>query len=172
MRSLSKSIAPVTLDRLLNAVIRVSLQKHISTLRQKPSAAEKVELLERQCHLMVRITTFERKGNAFLKLDDHVCWVTEVDGESMEEDEIYYSNDANADDLLKTMLETKALALPSSLAPGEIERLGLNELAGKEAALRRGQINDALEGLQMALGEKYLSYSILRSAIQRARGHL
>jgi len=85
---------------------------------------------------MVRITTFERKGNAFLKLDDHVCWVTEVDGESMEEDEIYYSNDANADDLLKTMLETKALALPSSLAPGEIEWLGLNELAGKEATLR------------------------------------
>lgn len=149
---------PVTLDRLLNGLIRVGLQKHISTLRRKPSAAEKAELLERRRRLAVRITAFERKGNAFLKLDDHVCWVTEVDEESVEEDEIYYSDDSDADDLPETMPETKALALPSSLAPGEIERLGLDELAGKEAALRQGQINDALEGLRMALGEKSLLF--------------
>jgi hypothetical protein len=134
------------------------MQKHISTLRRKPSAVEKAELLEQRCHLTMRITTFEWKGNAFLQLDDHVHWVTEVNGESMEEDEIYYSNDSDADDLPKTMLETKALALPSSLAPGDIERLGLDKLAGKEAALQQGQINNALEGLRMALREKSLSF--------------
>jgi hypothetical protein len=149
---------PVTLDRLLNALIRVGLQKHISTLRRKPSVVEKAELLEQRCRLTVRITAFERKGNPFLKLDDHVRWATEVDGESAEEDDIYYSDDSDADDPPETMPETKALALPSSLVPGEIEQLGLDKLAGKEAALQQGQINDALEGLRMALGEKSLLF--------------
>jgi hypothetical protein len=151
-------IMQVTLKRLLNDFIRVGLQKHILTLRRKPSTVEKAELLERRRRLTVRMTGFERKGNAFLKLDDNVRWLTEVDGESMEEDEIYYSDDTDADDLPETMPETKGLALPSSLAPGEIERLGLADLARQEATLRRGQINDALEGLRMALGEKSLLF--------------
>jgi len=48
----------------------------------------------------VRITRFEQKVNAFLKLDDGVHWLTEVNGESMEENEIYYSDDSDANDLL------------------------------------------------------------------------
>lgn len=134
------------------------MQKHISTLRRKPSAAEKAELLERRRRLMLRITSFERKGNAFLKLDDDVWWATEVNRESPEDDDSYCSEDSDADNVPDDMPETKALALPSSLAPGEIERLGLGDLAGQEAALRRGQINDALEGLRMALGEKSLLF--------------
>ena len=107
---------------------------------------------------MLRITSFERKGNAFLKLDNDVCWVTEVNRESPEDDDSYSSKDSDADDVPDDMLETKVLALPSSLAPGEIERLGLSDLAGQECALWRGQINDALEGLQMALREKSLLF--------------
>jgi hypothetical protein len=107
---------------------------------------------------MLRIISFERKGNAFLNLDDDVHWITGVDRESPEEEEGYYSDDSDADAVPEDMPETKALALPSSLAPSEIERLGLDNLAGQEAALRRGQINDALEGLRMALGEKSLLF--------------
>jgi hypothetical protein len=80
------------------------------------------------------------------------------------DDDSYHSEDSDADAVPEDMPETKALALPSSLAPGEIERLGLDNLAGQEAALRWGQINDALEGLRMALGEK--------SRMLRARRHL
>jgi hypothetical protein len=107
---------------------------------------------------MLRITSFERKGNACLKLDDDVRWATEVNRESPEDDDSYCLEDSDADNVPDDIPETKALALPSSLAPGEIEWLGLCDLAGQEAALRWGQINDALEGLQMALGKKSLLF--------------
>jgi len=108
---------------------------------------------------MLRITSFERKGNAFLKLDDDVHWMEEIDGEDgEEEDGGQYSDESDAEDIPEDIPESKALALPSSLAPGEIERLGLVALAGQEAELQQGQINEALEGLRMALGEKSLLY--------------
>ena len=91
-------------------------------------------------------------------LDDDIQWVTDVVRESLEDDNGYYSEDSDADAVLKDMPETKALALPLSLTPGEIEQLGLDNLAGQEAALQQGQINDALEGLRMALGEKSLLF--------------
>jgi hypothetical protein len=60
--------------------------QHISTLRRKPSAAEKAELLERPRRLMLRIASFKRKGDSFLNLDDDVQWVTDVVRESPEDD--------------------------------------------------------------------------------------
>jgi hypothetical protein len=105
-----------------------------------------------------RITSFERKGNVFLKLDDDARWIEEDHRESMGDDESSYSTDSESNDIPEQRPETSALPLPSSLAPGEIERLGLTDLATQEAGLRRGQINDALEGLRMALGEKSLLF--------------
>ena len=107
---------------------------------------------------MLRITSFEQRGNAFLNLDDEVRWLAEDERGGDENDEGDYSDDSNMEDVLEDVPETKALALPSSLAPGEIGQLGLNDLAGQEATLRQGQINDALKGLRMALGEKSLLY--------------
>ena len=121
--------------------------------------------MEQWCCLLLHITTFEWKGNAFLNLDDDARWVTDVNTESAEEDEMYYSKESN-DNVPESMLETRLLALPSSLAPGEIEWLRLGDLAGQEAALQRGQINDALEGLQMALGEKSL---LFRTSVRNAK---
>jgi hypothetical protein len=107
---------------------------------------------------MLRITSFERKGNTFFNLDEDVNWIEDVEGDADDDDESQYSEDSEIEDIPEKMPETKSLALPSSLAPGEIDRLGLVDLARQEAALRRGQINDALEGLRMALGEKSLLY--------------
>ena len=121
--------------------------------------------MEQWCCLLLHITTFEWKGNAFLNLDDDARWVTDVNTESAEEDEMYYSKESN-DNVPESMLETRLLALPSSLAPGEIEWLRLGDLAGQEAALQRGQINDVLEGLRMALGEKSL---LFRTSVRNAK---
>jgi hypothetical protein len=107
---------------------------------------------------MLRITSFGRKGNAFLKLDEDVQWMEDADREAEEDDDSYHSEVSDAEDVPEIMPETRLLALPSSLAPGEIDRLGLVDLARQEEQLRRGQINDALEGLRMALGEKSLYY--------------
>jgi hypothetical protein len=49
---------------------------------------------------MLRITSFERKGNAFLKLDDDVWWVPNVNGELPEYGDSYCSEDSDADDVL------------------------------------------------------------------------
>ena len=50
------------------------------------------------------------------------------------------------------------VTLPSALAPGEIQRLGIIGIAEEECQLRQCQINDALEGLRLALGEKSLLF--------------
>jgi len=54
--------------------------------------------------------------------------------------------------------ETERITLPSALAPGEIARLSLDGIAKAEAELRQGQINDSLENLRLALGEKSLCF--------------
>ena len=54
--------------------------------------------------------------------------------------------------------ETERLTLPSSLAFGEIDRLSLQPVATIEIELRKGQINDSLESLRLALGEKSLCF--------------
>ena len=48
--------------------------------------------------------------------------------------------------------------LPSALAPGEVARLLMEGVAKVEAKLRKGQINDSLDGLHLALGEKSLCF--------------
>ena len=157
MRNHSESCSPVATTKLLSTRTRVGLQKHLSSLRRKPSPGEKAEVLERRRRLMLRITSFERKGNAFLKLDEDVQWMGDADEEE-EDDDGYRSEVSDVEEVLEIMPETRLLAVPSSLAPGEIDRLGLVDLARQEAELRRGQINDALEGLRMVLGEKSLYY--------------
>jgi hypothetical protein len=46
----------------------------------------------------------------------------------------------------------------SALAPGKIDRLHLQAVAALESVLRKGQINDSLEGLRLALGQKSLCF--------------
>ena len=96
---------------------------------------------------MLRITSFDWKGSTFLNLDENVNWIDDVDGEAEDDDDGPYSEDSETEEVPEKMPETKSLALPSSLALGEIDRLGIVDLARQEAALRRGQINDELEGL-------------------------
>jgi hypothetical protein len=50
--------------------------------------------------------------------------------------------------------EHMAIFLPSRISKVERENHGLAEMARQEGALRVGQINDCLQGLRMALGEK------------------
>ena len=49
----------------------------------------------------------------------------------LEEEEGYYSKSSDVDAVLEDMPEAKALALSMSLASGEIEQLGLDNLAGQ-----------------------------------------
>jgi hypothetical protein len=64
------------------------------------------------------------------------------------------------------------IPLPSSLAPGEINRKSLQAIATVEAELRKAQIDDLLEGLRLALGEKSLAFrSDVRNANSQRTSH-
>ena len=60
--------------------------------------------------------------------------------------------------------ETMPLFMPSSLDQADLKRMGLVDLAKKELELRKGQANDVLEELRLALGHKSLLFRTKVSA--------
>ena len=54
--------------------------------------------------------------------------------------------------------EEKTLFIPSSLSMVDLQRLGLSAIAKQELELRKGQANDTLEQLRLALGYKSLLF--------------
>ena len=86
-----------------------------------------------------------------MKLDDDIEW--SVQGEKVPEQDQH-------DDYPEGWFtpEKDAIMLPSVLAPGEITCLSLDAIAKVEAELHIGQINDSLNGLHLALGEKSLCF--------------
>jgi hypothetical protein len=95
-----------------------------------------------------------------LNLSEGTQWSTETGQFCTTEessDEFLDADEAHLPEMAM-MPELDMLSLPSSLASGEIERNTLESIAMVEAELRRGQIQDALHGLRLALGEKSLCF--------------
>ena len=101
-------------------------------------------------------------------LDDDAQWTTGSGkiADDVDNDESSITSDFEEAGEATVHPETMMVSLPSSLAPGEIKRLGLTVIAEQEERLRRGQVNDALEGLRLALGAKSL---LLRTHVRNAR---
>lgn len=124
------------------------------------STAQKTDLLDRRRKLEARISSYEQRISYTMKLDDDVRWSTQS-GKLPEPDP---QPEEAFDDYLVDYPEdwftpeTERITLPSALGPGEIERLSLDVIAKVEAELRKGQINDSLESLRLALGEKSLCF--------------
>ena len=95
-----------------------------------------------------------------MKLDDDVAW-SRQSGKTPDLDR---QGGDSFDDVLDEYPEgwftpeNERITFASVLAPGETERLSLQEIAQVEAELRKGQINDSLEALRLALGEKSLCF--------------
>src|ERR1700722_11956633 len=150
--------------------IRHSLQMHVKSLGQKTSAAQKNDLLEHRNCLAVRISAFERKGLEFLMLDNDIQWSTGSGKVENDADDAESSDwdESDEDEIEQVMVhpEQCQVTLPSALAPGEIQCLGIIGIAEEECQLRQCQINDVLEGLHFALGEKSL---LFRTQVRNAR---
>ena len=56
--------------------------------------------------------------------------------------------------------ERMSLMMPSSFGHEDITQLGLENLAHQELELWQGQVNDALENLQLALGHEALLWQM------------
>lgn len=124
------------------------------------STAQKTDLLDRRRKLEARISSYEQRISYIIKLDDDVQWSSR----SGKLPDLDPQPGETSDDFLDEYPEgwftpeKERITIPSSLALGEIERLSLDSVALVEAELRKGQINDALEDLRLALGEKSLCF--------------
>lgn len=127
---------------------------------RKLSTAQRNDLLERRRKLEARIGTYEQRMSYIMKLDDDVRWsnqAAKLPTTDAPLEDISYDEIDNYPDGWFTP-EKERLTLPSVLAPGELERLSLEAVAKVEWELRKGQVNDSLEGLRLALGEKSLCF--------------
>jgi hypothetical protein len=78
----------------------------------------------------------------------------EMDQQILEEED----NNGDGDDDEVLLPEKMSLFLPSSLELTDLHRFGLMDLATQELKLRKGQANDALDKLRLALGHKALLF--------------
>ena len=133
------------------------LQRHVVSLGTTCSVAQKNEILDRRRKLEARISNYENRISVIMKLDDDTQWSEHIPDVGPESEEV-------SEDILELhpegwfTPERERITLPSSLAPGEIDRLSMNTLAMVEAELRKAQVTDALEGLRLVLGEKSLCF--------------
>ena len=65
--------------------------------------------------------------------------------------------------------ESMPLFLPSSIPVSELDRLGLTSLAKQELQLRKGQANDILEALRLALVHKSLLFRTQVSGLKSGK---
>lgn len=143
------------------------LQHHVTSLGSTCLIAQKNELLDRRCKLEARVTTYENRISVIMKLDDDTQWSIQDRNIPDMDPQVAESSDNISDLYPEDILlpEKERITLPSSLAPGEIQRLSLKSIAKIEAELHKGQVTDALEGLRLAFGEKSLCF---RTEVQNA----
>jgi len=124
------------------------------------STIQKTDLLKQRQRLESRITSFEQCMVTLLNVSDDTRWITVAGNIRVidhSEDELSDVDSSTFSEMTITP-EADMLSLPSSLGPGEIHRQSLDSIAIVEAELRRAQINDSLNGLRLALGEKAMSF--------------
>ena len=116
--------------------------------------------MDRLWKLEARISTYEQCISYIIKLDDDARW-SEYAGKCPElEPDLTEGSEDYLNDFPECWFtpEKERVTLPSALAPGEVARLLMEGVAKVEAGLRKGQINDSLDGLRLALGEKSLCF--------------
>lgn len=136
------------------------LRRHVTSLGTKITAAQRNDLLDRRRKLEARISAYGTRMTDIMKLDDDVKWSTLTkdnrDSDPDSEESLADQWELHSEDWFTP--EWERIVLPSAMAHGEVQRLSLQSLAAVEAQLRKAQVNDALEGLRLALGEKSLCF--------------
>jgi len=102
--------------------------------------------------------------------DEEVMWDDDDDGPFIEDDDdeddddgsegddSYDDQNYGVSDGTDERAECIRLSLPSCFTEDKRVRYGLKTLAVQEIELRKGQANDALQGLRLAIGQKTLLY--------------
>jgi hypothetical protein len=115
---------------------------------KNPSNVEKIEVEEKRRRLQIQISKYDKKCAS----------LTLFSGEGIELEGPKVSTNVWEDEDDAINPEALPLFLPSNVSPEDRHRHGLENMTQIEARLRVGQINDALQRLRIALGEKSLVY--------------
>jgi hypothetical protein len=132
-------------------------------MENRKSLADRTSIEERQQRLENEVEQFHQKMDVLLNgidcddvrvFDD--CGESEWDYSGSDEDNA--GPDLKGKEPQDVMPERMSLFLPSSLDPADVKKLGLEGLAKQELELRKGQANDTLDKLRLALGNQALLY--------------
>ncbi|TFY81296.1 hypothetical protein EWM64_g2719 [Hericium alpestre] len=149
---------------------QLSILAHLRKLGKNLTTEQKNDLADRRRRLQARVSTFERAAGDYLPQDTDVTGggiplsenegedfdLVGEDGEDIEQPEQQHApGNAAADGTnVYVPVERVALSIPSCL-DDELRALPeMRSLLAKEAELREGQANDALQSLRLALGHK------------------
>jgi hypothetical protein len=135
----------------------------------KAAISDQTALMERRQRLAKRIENFHAKVDLMspdLDWDEvHPQHLQDLGKEEQEEqgEEGSWLQEREEEEWIEEadeieVAERITLFLPSYLEPADRERLGFEELAKQELELRKGQANDSLEALRVALGHKSLLF--------------
>lgn len=131
---------------------RDALRTERAKLSQDATLSDKTTLEERSQELENRIHLFHSKLDTMMEGLEH----QDIGFQSNEVDDKDDEEDPNGRLMIKP--EHMSIFMPSSVEYPDLQRLGLESMGSKELELRKGQANDALEGLRLALGHKALLY--------------
>ncbi|KAJ7453372.1 hypothetical protein B0H11DRAFT_1741449 [Mycena galericulata] len=187
---LSGSIALIT-EGLNIEQAQNNLAIYIRSLGKRPTTAQKRDTILKQDGLQKRITKFHKSMVSFIhkhesdsdteelepsddedsENGDHTYDSTTMvdDLDSGDEDDTW-DDDNNQDDSdtgTTASVETMRLSLPSNMKQGRLSNDMYRSLQIQEATLREGQINQSLEKLRLALGDKAW---MLRNNVRDASG--
>lgn len=147
-------------------------------MSKQATTFQKTSIEDRRCKLESRLDNFHHKASQFMQGygDDELEMLPQVTGWEQGDDDLSHDDSESSSDedgLLEWQneedtepVENASIALPSSYSMETINDLGLGDLAKQELELRKGQANDWLKELQMALGHKAVLY---RTSVRDAK---
>jgi hypothetical protein len=152
-------------------VCRDALRPDIRRMSKRATTLQKTSIEDRRRKLESRLDNFHHSARQFIggNGDDDLEMLPQVTGWEKGDDELSDDDSESScdedgvlgwedDDEETEPVENASIAMPSSYGIDIIKDLGLGDLATQELELRKGQANDWLKELHLALGHKAALY--------------
>ena len=163
-------------------ISRDALWSDLQKMSQHATASEKTSIEDKRRKIEERLDQFNKKAEELIGEDaeDDLEIMPQFTGWEDNDNEDY-ANEGNCADVWEEVDEEEnsekpemaPICLPSCLKQTDVQRLGLEVLASQELELRKGQANDCLQGLRLALGHKAVLYRtkvrMAKSSVDKTR---
>lgn len=164
----STSDGGVSFYTYIKYMCRLRLRRHVRTLGSRSSLEDKVNVQERRLRLQAEIDSFSVLASTFLSVDhDDNDPFDEpyLDGDASDASDNYSIHPDGVYGSTTLPPEKFTINLPSSLGPEWCRRATNKNIVDEEIDLRKGQANDALHQIRIALAQKSFQF---RTSIRNA----